>query len=262
MSVGEWSTTPVEIAPGKELFFHVDGDARGVVDSVSKYGGRYSLRIELLRDGVELAALHCDPLYHAGSGQGRRDGPNASYSGDVQDCFVRPAPEGPAELRALLTSREDADLVLLPIQLTVMSAPARADDYGSNHFWEGGPATATEKWSGFGLLTLFFAIVMAVWTWRSKRRTAARRHLWQTGLPGEATVKKLSGTGKGVNDDPEVFLTLDVRADGCPPFQATCKGYVEQLAIPRVQPGCVVAVRIDPKTNEVLVDPELFTQSK
>lgn len=71
--------------------------------------------------------------------------------------------------------------------------------------------------------------------------------LQEIGLPAEATILKIWDTGMTVNDDPVVGFLLDVRPAGKPPYQAESKLRISRLDIPQVQPGTVVAVRIDPK---------------
>jgi len=71
--------------------------------------------------------------------------------------------------------------------------------------------------------------------------------LQEIGESAEATILKIWDTGMTVNDDPVVGFLLDVRPSGKPGYQAETKLQISRVDIPRVQPGTVVAVRIDPK---------------
>ena len=62
----------------------------------------------------------------------------------------------------------------------------------------------------------------------------------------------------GWSPEPMVDFVLDVAADGGPPRRVSTSAVISQLAIPRVQPGCEIDVRIDPTDAETLVvDPAL-----
>ena len=71
--------------------------------------------------------------------------------------------------------------------------------------------------------------------------------LQEIGESAEATIVKIWDTGITVNEDPVVGFLLDVRPSGKPAYQAETKLRISRVDIPRVQPGTVVAVRIDPK---------------
>jgi len=76
---------------------------------------------------------------------------------------------------------------------------------------------------------------------------AEQRALLTSGVPGQARVLNVQGTGTLVNHDPQVVLDLEVSpAPGAQTFRARCTSIVSQIALPRVQPGCIVAVRFDP----------------
>ena len=52
-----------------------------------------------------------------------------------------------------------------------------------------------------------------------------------------------------------VTFQLEVHAPGRAPYAATATTIVSQLAIPRIQPGSTIQVRIDPADpNRVVVD--------
>jgi len=71
--------------------------------------------------------------------------------------------------------------------------------------------------------------------------------LQEIGEPAEATIIRIWDTGVTVNDDPVVGFLLEVRPSGKPGYQAETKLRISRVDVPRVQPGMVVMVRIDPK---------------
>jgi hypothetical protein len=77
--------------------------------------------------------------------------------------------------------------------------------------------------------------------------------LGAAGRPGQATVTGLRDTGTTVNDNPYVELDLLVAADGLAPYPATISQVVSRIALPQLQPGCAVRVRIDPVDQQRLV---------
>jgi hypothetical protein len=92
----------------------------------------------------------------------------------------------------------------------------------------------------------------------SSRERAERLRLWNEGTPGTAKVVTIGTDGGSFNDHPYVDLELDVTIDGKPPYRATTRALISQLAIPRIQPDCQIAVKIDPKDPQhILVDATL-----
>jgi len=78
-------------------------------------------------------------------------------------------------------------------------------------------------------------------------QAAERNQLLAQGVPGNARVLSLEGTGTLVNNAPQVVMGLEVHpATGAAPFHVRCISLVSQLQIPQVQPGCMVPVRFDP----------------
>lgn len=74
-----------------------------------------------------------------------------------------------------------------------------------------------------------------------------RNQLLAQGVPANARVLSLEGTGTLVNNAPQVVMGLEVHpATGAAPFHVRCISLVSQLQIPQVQPGCMVPVRFDP----------------
>jgi hypothetical protein len=89
--------------------------------------------------------------------------------------------------------------------------------------------------------------------------SAARQRLWDTGTPATATIVKLSsGRGGRTNGNPHVELELSVAVPGREAYAARVATTISSLAVPRVQPGCQIAVRVDPAdAARLAIDPEL-----
>lgn len=81
------------------------------------------------------------------------------------------------------------------------------------------------------------------------------KRIRRIGHPAEARVLAIHDTGITVNDDPVVGFRLEVRpADGGAPYQVETRGLVGRLDVPRVQPGAVLPVAIDPNDpNKVAI---------
>jgi hypothetical protein len=78
------------------------------------------------------------------------------------------------------------------------------------------------------------------------RRSAENSRLLQTGEPAQARILGLQDTGVKINDNPQLRLVVEVHPMSRPPFQAEVIAVVSFLAIPRIQPGCMVQVKFDP----------------
>ena len=82
---------------------------------------------------------------------------------------------------------------------------------------------------------------------------AAKSQLAQTGIPANATIVNLQQTGRMINYQPEVTLTLQVTHPNTgAQYQVQTSSVVQQIHMPRVQPGGQVPVRISP-TNPMEV---------
>jgi len=75
------------------------------------------------------------------------------------------------------------------------------------------------------------------------------RELQKTGEPADARILSVWDTGMTVDDDPVVGFLLEVFPEGQPAYQAKTKLPVSRLDIPRIQPGAIVPVRIDPNDH-------------
>lgn len=76
----------------------------------------------------------------------------------------------------------------------------------------------------------------------SQKRTA----ILQSGIPATAMIVQLSETGMMVNYQPQVKIVMQVNPPNGAPYQTDTVMVVSQLQIPRIQPGMVVPVKIDP----------------
>lgn len=74
-----------------------------------------------------------------------------------------------------------------------------------------------------------------------------RNQILQSGIQATATVISLADTGMMVNYQPQVKMVLQVNPPNSAPYQTEVTMVVSQLKIPRVQPGAVVPVKIDPQ---------------
>ncbi len=73
-----------------------------------------------------------------------------------------------------------------------------------------------------------------------------RNRILQSGIMATATILQLSETGMMVNYQPQVRFQLQVNPPNGAPYQVETTMVVSQLQIPRIQPGMVVPVKIDP----------------
>jgi hypothetical protein len=111
---------------------------------------------------------------------------------------------------------------------------------------------------GFGLGTVASGIlvVLKVRGWAADE--AERKRIWTSGRPATARVVAISDAPGGSEENPEVDLQLEVRAEGAPPSAIKVRSYISRLAIPRIQPGCEIQVRLDSVDGtKVVIDPGL-----
>jgi hypothetical protein len=76
--------------------------------------------------------------------------------------------------------------------------------------------------------------------------------LQQDGVPASARVLRIADTGASVNEHPVCELEVEVTRPGTPPYTATLRQMVPRLQAPGLQPGAVVAVRVDQNDPQVL----------
>jgi hypothetical protein len=76
---------------------------------------------------------------------------------------------------------------------------------------------------------------------------AAKAQLAQTGIPAMGQLLHVQQTGTMVNYNPEVVATVQVtHPQTGASYQVQTKSVVPQIAIPQIQPGAQVQVRINP----------------
>ena len=93
---------------------------------------------------------------------------------------------------------------------------------------------------------------------RSADESAELKRIWLDGSEGTAKIVRVKETGASFNDHPQVDFELEVSPRKGEAFGTSFTTYVRTLAIPRIQPGCEVSVRIDPKDpTRVVIDEEL-----
>ena len=96
----------------------------------------------------------------------------------------------------------------------------------------------------------FIAVFFFVFKW-TLGPEMARRKLLESGEPAEATILKVTDTGVTMNNIyPVVKVLLEVRPQGRPPYQVETRMILSRVDIPQVQPGTVVPVKIDPRSQK------------
>ncbi len=106
---------------------------------------------------------------------------------------------------------------------------------------------------GFGLAGFMVVGILALAIRDSSAGSAERRRIWKNGTP--ATARVIAVVEVGGEDTPEVDFELEV---GTPPTKAKARSLVSRLAVPRIQPGCEIQVRVDPSDpRKVVIDPAL-----
>jgi hypothetical protein len=78
------------------------------------------------------------------------------------------------------------------------------------------------------------------------KKVNANKALMASGELAQAQVLQVRETGTSLNNQPEVILALTVQRQGQPPYQAQAQTFISQLHFPRIQPGAIVPVRVDP----------------
>ena len=86
-----------------------------------------------------------------------------------------------------------------------------------------------------------------------------KKRLFSEGRDAEARVMSLDeasdGTVTTINDQPLVTIELEVQDGSKPPYRVKIETVIARLDIPRLQPGNVVKIKIDPNNpnNVILV---------
>ncbi len=69
----------------------------------------------------------------------------------------------------------------------------------------------------------------------------------EDGAAAQGVVEKIWDSGMTLNNDPVVWLQIEVHPEGGEPFEAKTKCPISRLDVPQFQPGKTVPVRYDPK---------------
>lgn len=76
---------------------------------------------------------------------------------------------------------------------------------------------------------------------------AAERELIEKGTPAPATITAVNQTGMYMNNNPQVRIDLEIAPPEGETYTVVLHRFLQLVQIPRVQPGTVVEVRIDPE---------------
>lgn len=108
---------------------------------------------------------------------------------------------------------------------------------------------------GIGVAVIVATIAVRIVTMvrKSDADRAERKRLWEQGRPATARIVAIGTNGGGMNNHPRVDFELDVSINGDSPYRVTTSALISKLAIPRIQPGCEIAVRVDPRDRKNLV---------
>ena len=111
---------------------------------------------------------------------------------------------------------------------------------------------------GCGLAGVAVVIFIVIKFGEMSHAEAERKRIWKEGRPATARVVAITEAPGGSEDNPEVDLQLEVRAEGAPPSAIKVRSYISRLAIPRIQPGCEIQVRLDSTDGtKAVIDPGL-----
>jgi len=97
----------------------------------------------------------------------------------------------------------------------------------------------------FGLIFFIFRMV--------NKRNQQILNLRATGLDGTAEILSLQDTGMLVNNNPRVQIKMLVTPQNGEAYEVDTAMIVSMLQIPQVQPGSVVAVKIDSNDPQKVV---------
>lgn len=119
--------------------------------------------------------------------------------------------------------------------------------YTENEHLIGGAAVAA---------VLALGVRLAFMAKRASHERAERLRIWLEGRPAQARVRSIRTNG-GLNGHPRVDFELEVH--GPVPYRAHVTALVSKLAVPRIQPGSTIEVRIDPRDPAHVVIAEDLT---
>ncbi len=78
---------------------------------------------------------------------------------------------------------------------------------------------------------------------------AAKEQLAQSGTPAQGRLLAVQQTGRLVNYQPEVQAMVEVSHPELGVYQTQTTAIIPQIAIPRVQPGALLQVRVNPQNQ-------------
>ena len=107
---------------------------------------------------------------------------------------------------------------------------------------------------GLTVVIIAFSVIIALITlggtgfifWKVFSKMGEASRIRQIGVPATAQILQLADTGTTINDNPQVMLTMNVQSPQFGAYQVQTTAIISRLAIPRVQPGAMVPVKIDP----------------
>ena len=89
-------------------------------------------------------------------------------------------------------------------------------------------------------------------------RSQRIQRLEQTGIRGNAKVLQANETGTYINNQPQVWMELQVELPGRDPYFIEKKMVVPYLQIDQVRPGVVIDVTVDPEKKKSAKGVELL----
>jgi hypothetical protein len=114
---------------------------------------------------------------------------------------------------------------------------------------------------GIGVVTIVPFVLLWIFVWGPMAKKAGRvmdasaqmmhaysvaAQLQVAGVPAQARILAARPTGAHVNLTPQYVFELEVYPGTRPPYTATVYTPVPPPAVPRVQPGMIVPIRVDP----------------
>ncbi len=97
----------------------------------------------------------------------------------------------------------------------------------------------------WGGISLVVTVVLIALIWRMARRMVSPHGEMKNAVMGQATVLDVQDTGTRLNNNPYIALTLDVAHPDGSHYQTETKTVVSIVQLPRLQPGAMIAVKID-----------------
>ncbi len=117
------------------------------------------------------------------------------------------------------------------------------------------PASASSMCFIVGAVFLILSVGLVGGLVTQRKRAIAKKQssIRQDGVPARARILGLKETGARTNRNPWVELELEIIRVGVDSYRVTTEALISTLAIPRVQPDCVIDVRVDPHDPQQIV---------